>query len=120
MANQRMIRINEEIRKELADLIREEIKDPRVNDAMVSITTVETTNDLKHAKVFISVLQDDKKDDALEGLQASSKFIRKEIARRINLRNTPEFTFKLDTSIEYGMKMSKVIEEVMKEKNSHE
>ncbi len=113
MANQRIMRINEEIRREIADLTRDQIKDPRVADAMISVTAVETTNDLKSAKVFISVLQEDKKDDVLEGLQAASKFMRKEVARRINLRNTPELIFKLDVSIAYGMKMSQVIQEVM-------
>ncbi len=113
MANQRIMRVNEEIRREIADLVRDQIKDPRVNDAMISVTAVETTNDLKSAKVFISVLQEDKQEDVLEALQAASKFIRKEVARRINLRNTPELLFKADTSIAYGMKMSQVIHEVV-------
>ncbi|OON98981.1 MAG: ribosome-binding factor A [Epulopiscium sp. Nele67-Bin004] len=113
MASQRIMRINEEIKREIAELVRDEIKDPRLNNVMVSITDVDATNDLKTAKVYVSVLQDDKKDEVLEALQASSKFIRKEVAHRINLRNTPEMIFKLDNSIEYGMKMSKVIHEVV-------
>lgn len=113
MANQRIVRVNEEIRKEISEIIREEIKDARIKNTMVSITAVDTTTDLKNAKVFISVLQDNKKDEALEVLIDSSKFIRKELARRINLRNTPELTFKLDDSIAYGMKMARIIHEVM-------
>jgi ribosome-binding factor A len=115
MANQRITRINEAIKKELSELIRSEIKDPRVNEAMVSVIDVETTNDLKIAKVYISVLQATKKEDVLQGLQAAQGYIRKEVARRINLRNTPEFLFKLDESIEYGMQMSKMISDVMKD-----
>ncbi|WP_069997493.1 30S ribosome-binding factor RbfA [Cellulosilyticum sp. I15G10I2] len=115
MSMQRMTRINEEIKKELSQLISYEIKDPRVNDTMVSIVEVETTNDLKTSKVYISVLQDNKKEDVINGLNAAQGFIRKEIARRINLRNTPEFIFKLDKSIEYGMHMSKIIQDVMKD-----
>lgn len=118
MANQRITRINEAIRKELSEIIRGEIKDPRVADAMISVVDVETTSDLKQAKVFISVLQEDKKEDVILGLQAASGYIRKEIARRINLRNTPELLFKLDETIAYGMKMSKVIDSVMKDRES--
>ncbi|OOB79746.1 MAG: ribosome-binding factor A [Epulopiscium sp. Nele67-Bin001] len=113
MANQRIMRVNEEIKREIAELVREEIKDPRVNGTMVSVTAVETTSDLKSAKIFISVLQEDKQSEVIEALQAASKFIRKEVAKRLNLRNTPELTFKADDSIAYGMKMSQVIHEVM-------
>ncbi len=120
MANSRLSKINETLRKELSEIIRVEIKDPRVSEAMVSVTHVEATNDLKTAKVFISVLQNNKKQDVLDGLNVASGYIRKEIAKRINLRNTPEMIFKLDESIEYGMKMSKVIDEVMKESKQHQ
>lgn len=115
MSTQRMTRINEEIKRELSQLISYEIKDPRVNDTMISIVDVDTTNDLKVSKVYISVLQDQKKEGVITGLNAAQGFIRKEIARRINLRNTPEFIFKLDESIEYGMHMSKMIQDVMKD-----
>lgn len=118
MASQRMIRINEEIKRELAQLIRLEIKDPRVTDTMISVVDVDTTNDLKISKVYISVLQDAKKEDALAGLQAAQGFIRKAIAKRINLRNTPEFIFKLDNTIEYGMELSKKIAHVMKDSDN--
>lgn len=114
MANPRIIRINEAIRKEVAELIRTEIKDPKVSNALISVVEVNTTSDLKHCKIYISVLEDSKKEDAIKGLTAASGFIRKEIARRVNLRNTPELIFKIDESMEYGMKMSQIIHEVMK------
>lgn len=115
MANQRIVRINEEIRKELSELVRSGIKDPRVSDTMISIVDVETTSDLKFAKVFISILDESKKADAIKGLNAASGYLRKEIARRINLRNTPQLIFKVDESIAYGMKMSAMINDVMKD-----
>ena len=113
MASQRLTRINEEVRKEISEIIRTEIKDPAVQDVMISVIAVDTTNDLKTAKVYISVLQDNKKQDALAGLQKAQGFIRREVARRINLRNTPELIFKLDESIERGIEMSKLISDVM-------
>lgn len=114
MAGQRLVRTNEEIKRELSDIIRTEVKDPRIADVMISVVAVETTNDLKTSKVYISVLQDDKKDDVMNALNSAHGFIRKEVARRINLRNTPEFIFKLDETIKYGMHMEKVIKEVLK------
>ena len=112
--NNRMTRINEEIQKEISDIMRLELKDPRVN-TMASVLNVETTQDLKYAKVFISVLGDDaQKQEVMEGLKSASGFIRKELARRINLRNTPELIFHLDESVEYAIKMSKLIDEVSK------
>jgi ribosome-binding factor A len=85
---------------------------------MVSVIDVETASDLKTAKVYISVLQENKKKEVIEGLNKAQGFIRKEIARRVNLRATPEFIFKLDESIEYGMKMSQAIAQVMKDKDT--
>lgn len=113
-ANNRMTRINDEIKKELSEILRSELKDPR-NSVMTSVLKVETTNDLKHCKVFISVLGDDKqKSDALEGLANASGFIRKNVAQRINLRCTPQFKFVLDDSLEYSVHISKLISEVSK------
>ena len=117
MASQRLTRINEEMRREIAEIVRSDIKDPGVQDSMISVIAVETTNDLKTAKVFISVLQDNKKEAALAALTKAQGYIRKEIARRINLRNTPELLFRLDESIERGMQMSKMIADVMKDNN---
>lgn len=119
MANQRLTRINEEMRKEISEIIRTEIKDPTVQDVMISVVGVDTTNDLKTAKVYISILQDHKKQEALAGLQKAQGYIRREIAHRINLRNTPELIFKLDESIERGIEMSKLIQDVMTKDSEH-
>lgn len=116
MASQRLTRINEEMRREISEIVRAEIKDPSIDGVMISVVAVETTNDLKTAKVYISVLQENKKQVALEALTKAQGFIRREIARRINLRNTPELLFRLDESIEKGMQMSKMISDVMKNK----
>ncbi|WP_250278493.1 30S ribosome-binding factor RbfA [[Clostridium] colinum] len=112
--NTRMIRINDEIKRELSEIVRSELKDPRIG-VMTSILKVETTNDLKYCKVYVSVLGDEKqKSDVIEGLKNASGFIRKQVAMRINLRNTPQFKFEIDDSLEYSIKISKLIDEVNK------
>lgn len=106
--------INGEVQKELSRIISMEVKDPRINP-MTSVVAVEVTPDLKYAKAYISVLGDEEsKKSTQEGLKKASSFIRRELARRLNLRNTPELTFVLDQSIEYGINMSKMIDEVTK------
>lgn len=108
-------RINGEVQKELSQLIRQEIKDPRVNP-MTSVTRVEVAPDLKHAKVYISVLGDEESQkDTLAGLKSAAPYIRGQLARTVNLRNTPELHFEVDQSIEYGVRMSHLIDEVSKE-----
>jgi ribosome-binding factor A len=95
----------------LSTIIRE-LKDPRVG-MMTTVTAVEVAPDLKTCKAFISVLgNDEAKKETLEGLNSAKGFIRRELAHTVNLRNTPEIRFILDESIEYGMKMSKLIDEV--------
>ena len=108
MASNRIIRINEEIQKELSDLIRN-LKDPRVQGTMISITRVETTPDLRYAKVYASFLQEDKAADALKGLKSASGYLRRELGSALNLRYTPELVWELDDSITYGAKMLKLI-----------
>ena len=106
-------RINGEVQKELSRIISREIKDPRIH-AMTSVTHVMVTPDLKECKAYISVLGDDQaKEDTLAGLKRASGYIRKELARSINLRNTPEITFYIDESIEYAINMSKKIDDVL-------
>ena len=112
MANYRRGRINEEMQKDLSVLMRE-IKDPRVSDAMVSITAAEVTPDLKFATVYFSVLIGDAAN-AKKGLDSAKGFIRREVARRLNLRQTPEFTFVHDHSIEHGAHISKLLEDINK------
>ena len=110
----RLIRINDEILKECAVILRADIKDPRIS-AMVTVTKVETTNDLAHAKVFVSIMGDDEqKKEVLEGLKNASGFIRRTIAERINLRVTPELKFLIDDTLDYSLKMAKLIEEANK------
>ena len=106
-------RINGEVQRELSNIIRE-LKDPRVG-RMTSVTAVEVTPDLKYCKAYISVLGDDEtKAETLAGLKSAAGFIRRELARTVNLRNTPEIKFIMDESIEYGMRMSKLIDDVRK------
>ena len=100
MASNRIGRINEEIQRELADLLRT-LKDPRVQ-AMISVTRVETTGDLRYAKVYISVLEKERSRDVLKGLKSAGGFLRREIGNRLQLRYTPELVFELDDSIEHG------------------
>ena len=108
MASNRIGRINEEIQKELANQIRN-LKDPRVADTMISITHVETTPDLRYAKVYVSFLQEDRAADALKGLKSAGGFLRRELGQKLNLRYTPELVWELDDSITYGAKMLKLI-----------
>ena len=109
-------RINGEVQRELSEIIRTEIKDPRVTGAMVSVVSVEATPDLKYCKAYISVLGGgDAAGDAITGLKSAVGYIRRELARRVNLRNTPEISFILDQSIEYGVHMSRLIDEVTKD-----
>ena len=106
-------RINEAVREELSTIIRREIKDPRIA-VMTSVTSAIVAPDLKTCKVHISVLGDAKaKADTMAGLNSAMGFIRRMLAKNLNLRNTPELTFMLDESIEYGVNMAKRIDEVM-------
>lgn len=104
MASNRKGRINEELQRELSSLIRT-LKDPRVQQSMVSVTKVEATGDLRYAKVYISVLDKDKSKETLKGLKSAGGFLRREIGSRLQLRYTPELVFEEDDSIAYGAKM---------------
>ena len=105
-------RINGEVRRELSAIIQNEIKDPRIHP-MTSVVEVEVAPDLKSAKAYISVLGDEQAQrDTLEGLRSAEGYIRRALARTVNLRNTPEIRFIMDQSIEYGVHMSKLIDDV--------
>ena len=105
-------RINGEVLKELSNIIRSEIKDPRINP-MTSVVAVEVAPDLKTCKAYISVLGDEKsQQDTMKGLKSAEGYIRRQLAKTVNLRNTPEIKFILDQSIEYGINMSKLIDDV--------
>ena len=108
-------RVNTEVQRELSNIIRGGIKDPRIAP-WTSVVAAEVAPDLKTCKVYISVLGDEKaQNDTLAGLKSAAGYIRRELARTLNMRNTPELTFVLDQSIEYGVNMSKKIEEVTKD-----
>lgn len=105
-------RINGEVQKELSQIIRNEIKDPRIHP-MTSVTAVEVAPDLKTCKAYISVLGDPQaKQNTIKGLTSGEGYIRRQLARTMNLRNTPEIRFILDESIEYGVNMSRLIDDV--------
>ena len=105
-------RVNAEVQRELSHIIHEEIKDPRIHP-MTSVVSVEVTPDLKFCKAYISVLGDEQAQrDTLAGLQSAEGFIRRLLAQTVNLRNTPEIQFISDQSIEYGVRMSKLVDEV--------
>ena len=111
-------RINSEVQHELSNIIRAGLKDPRVAP-MTSVVMAEVAPDLKTCKAYISVLGDEKaQQDTLKGLKSAEGYIRRELARTLNMRNTPEIQFILDQSIEYGVNMSKKIDEVTKDLNT--
>ena len=105
-------RINGEVQKALSEILRSGLKDPRVHP-MTSVTQVEVAPDLKTARVFVSVLgSEEERRETLKGLRSAEGYIRRELARIVNLRNTPELRFQEDTSIEYAVSMSRLIDEV--------
>ena len=112
MANySRIDRISEEVKRELSAVIRD-LKDPRL-PAMISVVNVRVTKDLKFAKAYISIMGDDKTvKDGMEALKSAGGFIRREIGHRLNLRNTPEFTFVADDSIAYGSHINEILKEL--------
>ena len=110
---QRIDRISEEVRRELDAIIREELNDPRV-DGTFSITRAEVTGDLRYAKVYVSVLEDDKRDGLMEALKNAKGFIRRSLGKRMIIRYAPELIFVSDKNIEYGVHIAKVLSETIK------
>ena len=113
MANYRGGRLNEEVKREISTIIRNEIKDPRLT-AMVSVTDVKVTKDLRYAKVFVSIFgkDDEEKNNTFIALKNASGYIRREIGQRINLRYNPQIIFEIDDSINYGMHIEELIQKV--------
>ena len=112
MANStRMGRINDDIQLALSSLLRS-VKDPRVQQGLISVTRVETTGDLRYAKVWLSVLGELNEKEFKRGLKSCGPWLRHELGERLSLRYTPELVFELDHSIEYGAKISRMIEEI--------
>ena len=115
MDDKRTRRIEHELKREISSIMANDIKDPRVS-TLASITAVDMTRDLQFAKVFVSTIGDEKeKEDIIEGLKNASGFIKRELGARLNLRHVPELTFHLDESIERGMYMGKLINDVLKQ-----
>lgn len=108
MASNKLARTNDDIQFALSALLRE-VKDPRVNQGMLSVTRVETTKDMKFAKVWVSSYGMTNEKEFLKGLKSASGWLRKELGSRVKLRNTPELVFEIDHSIEYGDHINKII-----------
>lgn len=112
MSKYRNGRINEEMKREISSIIRNEIKDPRIT-AMISVTKVDVTRDLSYAKVYVSLYGNNKsKDETFEALKNSAGFIRREVGHRIRLRNTPEIIIEIDDSIEQGMHIDEILRKI--------
>ena len=112
--NNRIGRIDEEFKKEISQIINYELKNPNVT-GMISVTKVKVTTDLSYAKVSVSILNSKDVKETMAGLKKSAGFIRSELAKRINLRNTPEIIFELDDSLEYGARIDSILKDIMKD-----
>ncbi len=117
--NNRLGRIDEELKKEISNIINYELNNPKIT-GLISITRVKITPDLKYAKVYVSILNSKNLKDTFANIKKSSGYIRTEIANRINLRITPELVFVLDDSMEYGAKIDKILKDIIPEKGSSE
>ena len=119
MAGYRRDRVNDQMTKEISEIIRT-VKDPRVAEAFVSITASNVTPDYKFAKIYFSVIGGSDPKDVKKGLQSAAGYIRKQVAERMNLRMTPEFTFVYDDSLEYGAGIEKLFKKIEDERNEPE
>lgn len=118
-SNQRAARVGDQMREIIAELLRDEVKDPRIG--FVSIVKVEVSSDLRHAKIYASVFGDEQaKKETLKGLSSATGFLRSEVAKRLRLRYTPELHFVLDESIEHGQRIAQLLEEVHREQKEKE
>jgi ribosome-binding factor A len=108
MSYQRIDRISEEVRREVDAIIREELGDPRIGGTF-SITRAEVTGDLRYAKIYVSVLEDDRRDELMEALKSAKGFIRRALGKRMIIRYTPELIFVSDRNIAYGVHIAKVL-----------
>ena len=120
MSYQRIDRISEEVRREVDAIIREELHDPRIGGTW-SVTRAEVTGDLRYAKIYISILEDDRRDSMMEALKNAKGYIRKALGKRMIIRYTPELIFISDKNIEYGVHIAKVLADTIRsEEPSHE
>ena len=117
--NNRLNRIDEELKKEISYVILNELKNPNVT-GLISVTKVKITPDLKYAKVYVSILNAKNTKDTMANLKKSAGFVRTEIAKRVNLRITPEIIFELDDSMEYGAKIDSILKDIMQDIKKNE
>ena len=111
----RMDRVNEELKREISVVIDETLKNPNIT-GIISVTKVKTSPDLKSARVYISILNSKSKKNTMQGLKNATGYIRTELAKRVNLRYTPELTFEIDESMEYGARIENILKEIMPKK----
>lgn len=116
MSYQRIDRISEEVRREVDRIIREELNDPRISGTW-SITRAEVTRDLRYAKVYVSVLEDDKREPLLKALKSAAGYIRRAVSKGIIIRQSPELIFVSDENIAYGVHIAKVLADAMRTEN---
>ena len=119
MSYNRIDRISEEVRREVDRIIREDLSDPRVSGTF-SVTRAEVTRDLRHAKIYVSVLEDDKREGMMAALKKAAGFIRRELGHNIIIRYSPELTFVSDENIAYGVHIAKVLADAQKTENHHD
>ena len=118
MSYQRIDRISEEVRREVDRIIREELNDPRVTGTF-SVTRAEVTRDLRYAKIYVSVLEDDKREDLLRALKSATGYIRRALGKGIIIRSAPELSFVSDQNIAYGVHIAQVLAEAQKNEGEH-
>ncbi len=114
--NKRMDRVNEELKKQISLIIDQDLKNPNIT-GLISVTKVKTSPDLRYAKVYISLIGSKSKKNTLEALKNGAGFIRSEIAKRVNLRYTPEISFEVDDSMEYGDRIENILKQIMPKDN---
>ncbi len=114
----RSARVRDLIREEVADIIMHRLKDPRLG--FITVTEAWTSDDLRHARVYVSVLEETKKDESLRILMSSARFIRSELSKRLKMKFVPELSFKLDKAIEYGAKIDRILDEIKSSENPSE
>ena len=119
MSYQRIDRISEEVRREVDRIIREELNDPRISGTF-SVTRADVTRDLRYAKIYVSVLEDDKREGMMAALKKAAGFIRRELGQNIIIRYSPELTFVSDENIAYGVHIAKVLADAQKTENHHD
>ena len=112
--NNRMQKVNEELKREIGTIITTKMNNTNLKKGLISVTAVETTPDFKYARVYVSMINVGNKKEALKALKKSSGFIRTEIAKKVNLKNTPELVFEFDESIEYGDRIDNILKEIIK------